>query len=192
MKALRLGFFAATASLLASAAVAEPVTYDVDMSHANLAFDYDHLGYSTTDGRFGTWKPTLIIDEEKPSNSKVNVEIDVNSLNTFWAARDEHLKSPDFFDVKQFPTATFNSTSVKQLGEKQLEVTGDLTIRGITKQTVLLVDVNKIAEHPMAKKKAVGLNATTTLKRSDFGMSMAVPYVSDEVNINISFEATVQ
>ncbi|SDQ91934.1 YceI family protein [Pseudovibrio sp. Tun.PSC04-5.I4] len=192
MKSVRLGILAVAASLFASAAVAAPVTYDVDMSHANLAFNYNHLGYSTTDGRFGTWTPTLVIDEETPANSTINVEIDVNSMNTFWEARDTHLKSADFFDVEKFPKATFKSTKVEQVGEKTLEVTGDLTIRGITKPTVMQVVVNQLAEHPMAKKKAVGLNATTTLKRSDFGMAMAVPYVSDEVNINISFEATVK
>ncbi|KZK81854.1 Protein YceI [Pseudovibrio sp. W64] len=192
MKSVRFGMLAVAASFLATAAVAEPVAYDVDMSHANLAFNYNHLGYSTTDGRFATWSPTLIIDEANPANSKVDVEIDVNSLNTFWEARDTHLKSADLFDVAKFPSATFKSTKVEQVGEKKLEVTGDLTIRGITKPTVLEVVVNQLGEHPMAKKQAVGLDATTTIKRSDFGMAMAVPYVSDEVNINISFEATVK
>ncbi|KZL08480.1 Protein YceI [Pseudovibrio axinellae] len=192
MKSIRFGMFAVATSFLATAAIAEPVAYDVDMSHANLAFDYNHLGYSTTDGRFATWTSKLIIDEETPANSKIDVRIDASSLDTFWAARDKHLKNGDFFDVENFPEATFNSTKVEQTGENELEVTGDLTIRGVTKPTVLQVVVNQIAEHPMAKKKAVGLDATTTIKRSDFGMTMAVPYVSDEVNINISFEATVQ
>ncbi|GHB18753.1 hypothetical protein GCM10007094_03170 [Pseudovibrio japonicus] len=192
MKSVRFGMLAVAASFMATAAVAEPVAYDVDMSHANLAFDYNHLGYSTTDGRFAAWTPTLIIDEEVPANSKVDVEIDVTSLNTFWEARDNHLKSPDFFDAEQFPTATFTSTKVEKVGDNELEVTGDLTIRDITKPTVLHVVVNQLAEHPMAKKKAVGLDASTTIKRSDYGMTMALPYVSDDVNINISFEATVQ
>lgn len=192
MKSVRLGMLAVAASFFASAALAAPVTYDVDMSHANLAFNYNHLGYSTTDGRFGTWTPTLIIDEETPANSTVNVEIDVNSMSTFWEARDTHLKSADLFDVEKFPKATFKSTKVEQVGEKMLEVTGDLTIRGITKTTVMQVVVNQLTEHPFAKKRAVGLNATTTVKRSDFGMVTAIPYVSDEVNINISFEATVK
>lgn len=192
MKSVRFGMLAVAASFMATAAVAEPVAYDVDMSHANLAFDYNHLGYSTTDGRFAAWTPTLIIDEENPENSKVDVEIDVTSMSTFWDRRDRHLKSPDFFDAEQFPTATFTSTKVEKIGDNELEVTGDLTIRDITKPTVLQVVVNELGQHPSANKQAVGLDATTTIKRSDYGMSMAVPYVSDEVNINISFEATVQ
>ncbi len=191
MKSVRFGMLAVAASLLATAAVAEPVAYDVDMPHASLSFNYNHLGYSTTNGRFGSWSPTLIIDEANPANSKVDVEIDINSLDTFWEARDKHLKSADFFDVAQFPSATFKSTKVKQVGEKKLEVTGDLTIHGVTKPAVLEVVVNQLGEHPHAKKKAVGLDASATIRRSDFGMAMAVPYVSDEVNINISFEATV-
>lgn len=192
MKSLRLGLIALTASTIAGAAVAAPVEYEVDMSHATLAFDYNHLGYSTTDGRFSQWTPILIIDEEEPSNSKVDVEIDINSMNTFWDARDKHLLSADFFDAEKFPKATFSSTKVEQVGENELDVTGDLTIRGVTKPTTLKVVVNKLAEHPMAKKKAVGLDATTTIKRSDFGISGAVPFVSDDVNINISLEALVK
>ncbi len=116
--------------------------------------------------------PTLIIDEEVPANSKVDVEIDVTSMDTFWERRDRHLKSPDFFDVEQFPTATFKSTKVEKVSDNELEVTGDLTIRDITKPTVLRVVVNQLGQHPSANKRAVGLDASTTIKRSDYGMTM--------------------
>lgn len=183
--------FAASAiafSLLAGTAIAEPVAYDFDKSHANLSFTYNHLGYSTTDGRFADWDGALLIDSETPSNSSIEFTIDVASLDTFWADRDTHLKSPDFFDTAKFPKATFKSTKVEQTGENQLEVTGDLTIRDITKPATLTVNVTAMGEHPMAKKPAAGFAVTTVVKRSDYGMDMFVPYVSDEVTVTFHAE----
>ncbi|MBO6891329.1 MAG: polyisoprenoid-binding protein [Roseibium sp.] len=183
--------FAATAlafSLMAGAAVAQPVAYEFDKSHANLSFTYNHLGYSTTDGRFGNWEGSLLIDKEAPSNSSVEFTIDIDSLDTFWADRDTHLKSADFFDAAKFPQATFKSTKVEQTGEQQLEVTGDLTIKGITKPATLTVNVTAMGEHPMAKKEAAGFAVTTVVKRSDYGMDLYVPYVGDEVTVTFHAE----
>ncbi|MTH98926.1 YceI family protein [Roseibium sp. RKSG952] len=180
---LRLATSAFALSLLSTAAYAEQVAYDFDKSHSNLSFTYNHLGYSTTDGRFGEWDGILLIDQEKPSNSYVEFTIDTDSLDTFWPARDEHLKSSDFFDVAKFPQATFKSTKVEQVAEKQLEVTGDMTIKGITKPVTLTVDVTAMGEHPMAKKPAAGFAVRTVLKRSDFGMDQAVPFVGDDVTV---------
>ncbi|MBO6511217.1 MAG: polyisoprenoid-binding protein [Roseibium sp.] len=183
--------FAATAlafSLMAGAAVAQPVAYEFDKSHANLSFTYNHLGYSTTDGRFGNWEGSLLIDKETPSNSSVEFTIDIDSLDTFWADRDTHLKSADFFDAAKFPQATFKSIKVEQTGEQQLVVTGDLTIKGITKPATLTVNVTAMGEHPMAKKEAAGFAVTTVLKRSDYGMDLYVPYVGDEVTVTFHAE----
>jgi polyisoprenoid-binding protein YceI len=185
---IRLATSIAALAALTATAVAEPVAYEFDKSHANLSFAYNHLGYSTTDGRFGEWNGTLLIDQDTPSNSSVAFEIDVNSLDTFWADRDTHLKSPDFFDAAKFPTATFKSTKVEKVGEQQLEVTGDLTIKDITKPVTLNVTVTALGDHPMAKKPAAGFAVTTVLKRSDFGMDMYVPYVGDEVTVTFHSE----
>ncbi|MEO1111289.1 MAG: YceI family protein [Pseudomonadota bacterium] len=188
---IRLAASALALSLLAAPALAEPVVYDFDKSHANLSFTYNHLGYSTTDGRFGDWDGTLLIDKDTPANSSVEFTINIDSLDTFWADRDTHLKSPDFFDAAQFPQATFKSTKVEQTGENQLDVTGDLTLRGITKPVTLTVDVLALGEHPMAKKPAAGFAVTTVLKRSDFGMDKFVPYVGDEVTVTFHAETLV-
>ncbi|MEL7527628.1 MAG: YceI family protein [Pseudomonadota bacterium] len=188
---IRLAASALALSLLAAPALAEPVAYDFDKSHANLSFTYNHLGYSTTDGRFGDWDGTLLIDKDTPANSSVEFTINIDSLDTFWADRDTHLKSPDFFDAAQFPQATFKSTKVEQTGENQLDVTGDLTLRGITKPVTLTVDVLALGEHPMAKKPAAGFAVTTVLKRSDFGMDKFVPYVGDEVTVTFHAETLV-
>ncbi|WP_299471126.1 YceI family protein [uncultured Roseibium sp.] len=185
---IRFATSALALTLLAAPALAEPVAYDFDKSHANLSFTYNHLGYSTTDGRFGDWDGKLLIDEGAPANSSVEFTINIDSLDTFWADRDTHLKSPDFFDAAKYPQAVFKSTNVEQTGEKQLEVTGDLTLRGITKPVTLTVDVTALGEHPMAKKPAAGFAATTVLKRSDFGMDKFVPYVGDEVTVTFHAE----
>jgi len=175
-------------SLLAGAAVAEPVAYDFDKSHANLAFSYNHLGYSTTEGRFGEWEGTLLIDQDAPANSSIEFVIDVNSLDTFWADRDKHFLSADFFEAEKFPKASFKSTSVEKTGENTLKVTGDLTIKDVTKPAVLDVTVTTIGDHPMAKKPAAGFAVTSTIKRSDYGMDKFVPYVGDEITVTFHAE----
>jgi polyisoprenoid-binding protein YceI len=187
---IKLRTAAALAALLfATPLAAEPVAYNFDKSHANLAFSYNHLGYSTTDGRFGDWDGELLIDLDTPANSRISMTVNVDSMDTFWGERDTHLKSADFFEVSAHPTATFTSTSVEKTGENTLAVTGDLTIKGITKPTTFEVTVNAQGEHPMAKTPAVGLDATTVVKRTDYGMDMYVPYVGDEVTISFSAEA---
>jgi polyisoprenoid-binding protein YceI len=185
---IRVATSALALSLLAGTAFAEPVAYTFDKSHANLAFSYNHLGYSTTEGRFGEWDGTLMIDKDTPANSSIEFTIDISSLDTFWDERDAHFLSADFFDVQKFPKANFKSTKVEQVGENQLEVTGDLTIKDITKPATLTVDVTAIGEHPMAKKEAAGFSVSTVLKRSDYGMDMYVPYVGDEVTVTFHAE----
>lgn len=186
---IRLSAALLAVALAAAPAIAEPVAYDFDKSHANLTFSYNHLGYSTTDGRFGDWNGELVIDQETPANSSVSLTVNVDSLDTFWGERDQHLKGSDFFEVTTHPTATFVSTSVEKTGEKTLSVAGDLTIKGVTKPATFDVTINAIGEHPMEKVPAVGFDATTVVKRSDFGMDMFVPFVSDEVTISFSAEA---
>jgi len=179
---------ALAAAVLSTSALAEPVAYDFDKSHANLSFTYNHLGFSTTDGRFGSWEGDLKIDQETPANSSISFTIDIDSLDTFFADRDAHLKSADFFDAAKHPKATFVSTNVVETGDSSLEVTGDLTIKGITRPATLNVEVTQIGEHPMAKKPAVGFAVTTTVKRSDYGMDAYVPYVGDDVAITFHAE----
>lgn len=186
---IRLAASALALTLLAGPALADPVSYAFDKSHSNLAFSYNHLGYSTTDGRFADWDGKLMIDQDNPADSTIEFTIKIDSLDTFWPDRDTHLKSADFFDAAKFPTATFKSTKVEQTGEKQLAVTGDLTIKGITKPATLTVDVLNLGEHPMKKKPAAGFAVSTVIKRSDYGMDKFVPYVGDEISISFDAEA---
>ncbi|HEY0502046.1 MAG TPA: YceI family protein, partial [Lysobacter sp.] len=106
-------------------------------------------------------------------------------------AFNEHLRSADFFDAEKFPEITFASTKVEAAGDNKLRVFGDLTVHGVTKPVVLDVTINKIADHPMSKRAAAGFDATTTIKRSDFGVDKYAPNVSDDVTIRITTEAMV-
>jgi polyisoprenoid-binding protein YceI len=175
-------------SFFALPAQAEPVNYTLDPHHTYALWFVNHFGYSKVSGKFIA-NGTLILDQANPQNSKVNVTINTADLSTAIPEFDEHLKSSDFFDVKQFPTATFVSDSVKVLGKNKAKVHGNLTIHGITKPVTLDVTLNMMGMHPYAKKQAAGFSATTTVKRSDFGMGAYVPNVGDEVKIDIEAEA---
>ena len=148
------------------------------------------FGFSNPSAHFGNVEGTLVYNAEDVTKSTVEVKLPLSGLNSFTAKFDEHLKSADFFDAAKFADATFKSTKVEAAGTNKLTVTGDLTIKGITKPVTLDVTVNGGGEHPMAKVPAAGFDATTTLKRSDFGVGAYAPNVSDEVKIRITTEAT--
>ena len=170
------------------AALAE--TYTIDPSHTQVRFTYSHLGLSNILGIFGGVTGTVVYDAAKPEASSVKASIPIGEVYTGWGKMDEHLKAAGFFDVATYPTATFTSTKVEAAGEGKLKVTGDLTIKGITKPVVLDVTLNKAGEHPMKKVPAIGFDATATVKRSDFGVGAYAPMVSDEVALKITTEAT--
>jgi polyisoprenoid-binding protein YceI len=173
---------------LASGAALAAEKYTFEPTHSQVNFTYMHLGLSQQTQQLRTVGGTLMLDAEDLTKSSVDVTIDMNSIDTGVAKFDEHLKSADFFDTAQFPTATFKSTAVEKAGDNKLKVAGDLTLHGVTRPVVLDVTVNKLGEHPMAKKPAAGFNATTTVKRSDFGLGGYVPAVGDEVAISIASE----
>lgn len=188
---IRLATSALALGLLSATAYAAPVTYNVDKSHSILEFSYNHLGFSVTEGRFKDFDIKLAVDKENPADSTVDVTVKMPTLDAYFDGRTEHFLTGDFFDAEKFPTATFKSTKVEKTGDDTLKVTGDLTIKGITKPAVLDVTVLKMAEHPMAKKEAIGFDINTTVKRSDYGMDMYVPYVSDEVKVHFNAEAEI-
>jgi polyisoprenoid-binding protein YceI len=164
-------------------------TYTLEPTHTSVTFQYTHFGYSHPTGKFMNAKGSVTLDETTPANSSVEVSFDISGINTGVPALDEHLKSADFFDAAQFPTATFKSTKVEPTGADTAKVTGDLTIHGVTKPVVLNVKLNKEAVNPMMNKKGVGFTATGTINRSDFGMGKYVPAVSDQVDLYIEAEA---
>ncbi|MDG2526119.1 YceI family protein [Stenotrophomonas sp. HITSZ_GD] len=167
-------------------------TYKLDPSHTDVLVQWNHMGFSNPTAHFGNADGTLVFDAADPTKSSVQVTLPLSGLNSFTAKFDEHLKSGDFFDAAKFPTATFKSTKVEAAGTNKFTVTGDLTIKDQTKPVVLDVTLNGAGEHPMLKVPAVGFDATTTIKRSDFGVGAYVPAVSDEVKVRITTEAEVQ
>lgn len=186
----RIAAACALASLAASAAAA-PVTYVVDNAHTFPRFSYSHLGFSTQLSSFSKTSGSVVLDAEAKKAS-VEIAIDMKSVNTGSAAFDEHIQGEGFLDTAKYPQATFKSTKVVFDGDKPKSIEGQLTINGITKPVTLTVTGFEAKMHPMLKKPAIGANAFTMIKRSEFNAGKYVPYVSDDVRIDVSFEALAQ
>jgi polyisoprenoid-binding protein YceI len=198
-----------TACLLAAAAVAVPTiaqmpkevpgkadpsrvtagTYKADSAHTQILFSVNHLGFNVYHGIFGDASGTLTIDPAKPSTAKVDIEIPISGITTTSAKLTEHLKGADFFDAAKFPTGRFQSTAVQASGTSAT-ITGNLTLKGVTKPVTLNAKFTGAGKGPMNQLETVAFEATATIKRSDFGISYGIPFVPDEVplQITVAFE----
>lgn len=188
---IRLLSAAALLAFAAAPAFAAPVTYKLDPTHTNVLAQWSHFGFSNPSADFGGVEGTLVYDAANVANSSVQVTLPLSGLEGFSAKFNEHLRSADFFDAAKFPNATFKSTKVEAAGEGKLKVTGDLTVKDITRPVVLDVTLNKAGDHPMTKTPTIGFDATTTLSRTEFGVGNYAPAVSDEVKLRITTEASV-
>jgi len=189
----RLLVFILAAALLAPLNVLA-ATYTLDTAHTTIGFKVKHLMIANVKGSFEKFKGTVIIDENDVAKSKVTVSIEMASINSSNAKRDEHLRSGDFFDVAKFPVMTFESTKVERSGAETLKVTGNLTIKGVTKQVILTVDgPSGEIKSPQGVVKR-GASAVTKINRQDFGVSWnkkldaGAVVVGDEVQISIDAE----
>ena len=162
--------------------------YTLDSSHGYISFTYSHLGFSNPRVGFNSFDVVLDLDSADPGNSTVEVTIDAASIDSRVAEFNEHLNGADFFNTAEYPTITFTSTSVTATGANTFDVTGDLTILGTTKPVTLATTINKAADHPMLNVPTVGVSASTTLLRSQWGLGAYVPAVSDEVELSIEVE----
>lgn len=158
-------------------------SYAVDPGHSQVAFTVNHLGFSTYRGLFGDVTGSMTIDPKAPAKAKVSIDIPIKSVKTSSAKLDEHLLHADFFDAAKYPTAHFESTSVRPNG-KTAKISGTLTIKGISKPVVL--DAVFVGAGTMMGKRTIGFDATTTIKRSDFGVTYGIPLVPDAVPLQIS------
>ncbi|MGH8032150.1 MAG: YceI family protein [Luteimonas sp.] len=188
---LQRAALATALTLAAATAAAAPVTYKLDATHTDVIAQWSHLGFSNPSAHFGQADGTLVYDAADVAKSSVQVTLPLAGLSSFTPRFDEHLRSADFFDAAKYPAISFKSTRVESAGKDKLKVTGDLTVKDKTKSVVLNVTLNKSGMHPMRKTEAVGFDAQTTLKRSDFGVDRFVPGVSDEVTLRITTEALV-
>ena len=178
-------------ALIAGPAFAAPQTYVMDPTHTFPRFSYDHMGFSKQILRFNKTEGTVTLDKAA-KKAKVDVTIDMASIDTGFDTFDEHIRGADFLDTAKYPTATFKSTKVVFKGDTPVSIDGDLTIKGITKPVTLTVTSFLNQPHPMLKKDAIGANATAVIKRSEFNAGNFVPAVGDEVTLDIALEAVVQ
>jgi len=167
-------------------------TYVLDPKHTDVIAQWNHFGFSNPSLHFGQVDGTIVYDADNVAASSVNVTLPLAGLEAYVPAFNEHLRSDEFFDAGNFPEITFTSTKVEAAGVNKLSVSGDLTVKGITRPTVLDVTINSFAPHPMSQRMTAGFDATATLKRSDFGLDRYAPHVSDEVHLRITTEAPVQ
>ncbi|WP_296186417.1 YceI family protein [Pseudomonas sp. UBA1879] len=186
--ALALG----TALLSAGQVMAADYTIDKEGQHAFVDFKISHLGYSFIHGTFKDWSGTFSFDAAKPEDSKISIDIKTASVFTNHAERDKHISSKDFLDVATYPDAKFVSTKVDNVGKNAdgkttADVTGDLTLHGVTKPVVIKAVFNGEGKDPWGGYRA-GFSGTTTIKRSDFGKMMDLGPQSDTVTFDISFE----
>lgn len=187
---MRKTLFAAVLFAFAAPAFAAPVSYKLDPNHTLVLASWNHKGFSHPSANFGQVDGTLVYDADDVSASSVQVTLPLSGLNAFVKDFDEHLRSADFFDATKFPSATFKSTRVEAVGAGKLKVTGDLTIKDVTRPVVLDVALNK-ADKLGDGRGIIGFDATATPKRSDFGVGLYVPNVGDEVKLSITAEAIV-
>ena len=181
---------------LLAAQPARADTWTLDKDHTEVRFTWDHLGMSRQGGRFRDIAGKVEFDPAKPESGSVEVSIPLASLSTGITKLDDHLiKTKDFFDTANHPAITFKSTGVKQKSDRTLDVTGDLTINGVTKPVTLAVVWNFTGDHPMANINPTfashvssGFSATTQILRSDWGIKRTIPYISDEIRITIETE----
>lgn len=172
-------------------------TWTIDPSHAEIGFAVRHLMIATVRGRFGAVSGTVTVDETNPRDSKIDVTVDVTSIDTRQEMRDNHLRSPDFFDVATYPTIHFVSKRIEGDIDGEFRVTGDLTIRGVTREVALTASLEGRTRDPWGNERA-GFSATGKVNRHDFGLTWNQALesggvmVGDEVKLTIDVELVHQ
>jgi polyisoprenoid-binding protein YceI len=190
MRSRLIPFFAGFLGLLAVSALPARAAdaYQVDPVHSAVLFRINHLGIGNIYGRFNSFSGTFAFDDKNPADCKLEMEVKVDSIDSGNGMRDGHLKGPDFFAAKQFPTMSFKSTAMKALDEKTYEVSGDLTLHGVTKPLTVKVERIGSGKDPRTGSPRTGWETTFRIKRSDFGMKYLLEGVGDEVQVIVAVE----
>lgn len=162
--------------------------FTIDPQHSYVLWQIQHLGFSNQSGKWYA-QGILLLDKDNPQNSKVEAKIDIGKMITGIPELDKHLKGKQFFDLKQYPEATFVSDKIEVLGKNKAKIHGVLHLHGIAKPVVLDVTFNKAGKNPINDRMTAGFSATAKLKRSDFGMNTLLPDLGDEVSLHIEVEA---
>lgn len=160
--------------------------YAVEPDHTQIGFGVSHLGFSNFRGRFGDASGTLRLDAGNPSNSSFDVQVPTASVNTAVDKLTGELKSADWLDAKAFPQIRFKASHVEPTGPREANVTGELTLHGVTKPVTLVAKLHGAGVNPLNKKVTVGFDLAGTIRRSDFGVKTYLPLIGDEVVLEIS------
>ncbi len=163
-------------------------TYELDAAHGKITWTVSHFGLSLYRGQFVDLSGRLSLDPERPERATLRVAVPLDKVGTLHVGLDAHLRTADFFDVPNHPTATFASTRIERLGERQARVTGDLTLRGVTRPVAFTGTFNAAGVHPITKRYTIGFSGEATIKRSEFGVAYAVPAIGDEVRLDLDVE----
>lgn len=166
-------------------------TYQVDPVHTSLVFRVKHMNTAYVYGRFNQVTGTIVLDENNPARSSVNIEVDANSVYTANEQRDNHLRSPDFFSTRQYPTIRFASTEVRRVNANTVQVKGNLTMRGVTRPVTANVTLTGKGKNPQGRD-IIGFETTFTVRRSEFGIRYGLPGLGDDVRVILSVEAVRQ
>ena len=180
-----------TVALIAAAAgsaMAAPDTYTIDSKHTYPSFEADHKGMSILRGKFTRNSGTVVLDRAAKTGS-MEITVDATSLDFGLEALNNHVKSPDGFDVAKFPTAVYKGKSIKFNGDTPALVEGELTLHGVTRPLNLVINKFKCAENAMTKKEVCGADASAEFKRTDFGIGIGGPAFAPEVRLQIEVEA---
>jgi len=186
MKKLLAAFVTSLVIVVSGARALAQSNFKVDPVHSFIVFKINHLNVSNAWGRFNDPQGTVVWDDNDPSKGRVEVSVQTAKVDTGNAKRDQHLKSPDFFNAAQFPTLSFKSNSITKKGDGEFEVSGDLTVHGVTKPVT--VTVRKVGEADTQMGHRAGWETMFTVKRSDFGMSFMPGGIGDEVEIHVGIE----
>jgi polyisoprenoid-binding protein YceI len=164
-------------------------SYQIDPVHSSILFKVKHFGAAHVYGRFNQVSGTITYDAASAAASAIKIEIPTDSIDTANQQRDDHLKSADFFNAKQFPVISFTSKKITAKANDSFEVVGDLTLHGVTKEITAEAVKTGTGKHPRTGKELLGFETHVTIKRSDFGMAFMAGPVSDQVDLILAFEA---
>ena len=163
-------------------------TYVLEDTHGYITVSYSHLGFSTPHVGFNDFDVTVELNADEPAKSTLSVSVDPASVDSRVDDFDKHLRGADFFDVENHDAIAFEATAIEMTGASTAKITGDLTMKGITKPVVLDAVLNKAANHPMRNVPTLGLSASGKLMRSEWGLGKYAPAVGDEVSMDITVE----
>ncbi len=175
--------------LFSQISFAETQKYMIEPTHTSITWVFDHFGFSRPSGKFNNISGFILFDETNPQNSSTEIIINTKGISTGVEKFDDHLKSKDFFDIKNFPIAKFVSKKITVTAKNKAKIIGDLTILSTTKTITLDTIFNKSAINPINQKSTIGFSAKTSINRADFGINYALPNISDKIDLIIELEA---